>query len=83
MNTIENLKEMERLARTLMKTVESPETRYRLGLLLQLFGKEAERFGELNQLLSSELAELEVLRKFIESQGLSENFEAFRKVGRR
>ncbi|HFK1782935.1 hypothetical protein [Bacillus cereus] len=83
MNTIENLKEMERLARTLMKTVESPETRYRLGLLLQLFGKEAERFGELNQLLSGELTELEVLRKFIESQGLSENFEAFRKIGRR
>ncbi|HFK1761324.1 hypothetical protein [Bacillus cereus] len=83
MNTIENLKEMERLATTLMKKVESPETRYRLGLLLQLFGKEAERFGELNQLLSSELAELEVLRKFIESQGLSENFEAFRKIGRR
>ncbi|MGG1849488.1 hypothetical protein [Bacillus wiedmannii] len=82
MNTIENLKEIERLATALMKTVESPETRYRLGLLLQLFGKEAERFGELNNVLNDELAELEVLRGFVKSQGLSKNFESYKKLGR-
>ncbi|MDI6678911.1 hypothetical protein QMA02_24205 [Bacillus wiedmannii] len=81
MNTIENLKEMERLATTLMKTVDLPETRYRLGLLLQLFGKETERFGELNELLSSELAELEVLREFVKTQGLQANFESYMKLG--
>ncbi|MCU5516537.1 hypothetical protein OCF62_18400 [Bacillus wiedmannii] len=81
MNTIENLKEMERLVTALMKTVDLPETRYRLGLLLKLFGKEAERFGELNELLSSELAELEVLREFVKTQGLQANFESYMKLG--
>lgn len=83
MSTVQNLKEMERLSTALMKTAETPETKFHIGMLLQLFGKEAEKFRKLNQALSSELGELEVLRQFIESQGLTENFEAFRKIGSR
>lgn len=83
MNTIENLKEMERLAAALMKTSESPETKYHIGMLLQLFGKEAENFGKLNQVLSGELAELEVLREFVKTQGLQVNFESYKKIGSR
>lgn len=80
MITIENLKEMERLATALMKTAESPETKYHIGMLLQLFGKEAEKFGKLNQALSGELAELEALREFIKTQGLQANFESYKKL---
>lgn len=80
MSTIENLKEMERLATVLMKTAESPETKYHIGMLLQLFGKEAEKFGKLNQALSDELAELEALREFIKMQGLQANFESYKKL---
>lgn len=80
MSTIENLKEMERLATVLMKTAESPETKYHIGMLLQLFGKEAEKLGKLNQALSDELAELEALREFIKMQGLQANFESYKKL---
>lgn len=80
MSTIENLKEMERLATVLMKTAESPGTKYHIGMLLQLFGKEAEKFGKLNQALSDELAELEALREFIKMQGLQANFESYKKL---
>ncbi|MCU5618095.1 hypothetical protein OCA99_00110 [Bacillus cereus] len=83
MSTIENLAEMERLAMALMKTADSPETKLRIGMLLQLFGKEAQRFGELNQALSGELVELEVLREFVNTQGLQANFESYKKLGSR
>ncbi|WP_305455563.1 hypothetical protein [Bacillus mycoides] len=83
MSTIENLAEMERLAMALMKTADSPDTKLRIGMLLQLFGKEAQRFGELNQALSGELAELEVLRDFVKTQGLQANFEFYKKFGSR
>ncbi|PDZ47062.1 hypothetical protein [Bacillus wiedmannii] len=81
MSTIENLAEMERLAMALMKTADSPETKLRIGMLLQLFGKEAQRFGELNQALSGELVELEMLREFVKTQGLQANFESYKKLG--
>ncbi|MED2184370.1 hypothetical protein [Bacillus wiedmannii] len=81
MSTVQNLKEMERLATALMKTAESPETKYHIGMLLQLFGKEAENFGKLNQALSGELAGLEVLREFVKTQGLQANFESYMKLG--
>ncbi|MBK5505087.1 MULTISPECIES: hypothetical protein [unclassified Bacillus (in: firmicutes)] len=83
MNTIENLKEMEKLVGKLMKTSESTETKYHIGRLLQLFGKEAENFGKLNQALSGELAELEALRGFVKSQGLQANFESYKRLGSR
>lgn len=81
MTTVENLKEMERLAAALMKTAESPKTKYRIGMLLELFGKEAENFGRLIQSFGDELAELEVLRSFVKSQGLQTNFETYKKLG--
>lgn len=56
MSTIQNIKEMERLATSLMNTAETPQTKFYIGMLLQLFGKEAENFGKLNQALSNELA---------------------------
>ncbi|KFN04335.1 hypothetical protein D0U04_08760 [Bacillus clarus] len=83
MSTVQNLKEMERLSTALMKTAESPETKYHIGMLLQLFGKEAENFGKLNQALSGELVELEVLREFVKTQGLQANFESYKKFGSR
>ncbi|MDA1772735.1 hypothetical protein PDJ95_15275 [Bacillus cereus] len=83
MSTVQNLKEMERLSTALMKTAESPETKYYIGMLLQLFGKEAENFGKLNQALSGELVELEVLREFVKTQGLQANFESYKKLGSR
>ncbi|PEF46133.1 hypothetical protein CON22_13270 [Bacillus cereus] len=81
MSVIESFEEMERLAMSLMKTSESPETKYRIGMLLQLFGKAAEDFGKVNQVLSNELSELEVLRGFVKSQGLQSNFDSYKKLG--
>lgn len=83
MSTVENLAEMEKLVGKLTKTSESPETKLYIGTLLQLFGKEAENFGKLNQALSGELAELEVLRDFVKTQGLQANFESYKKLGSR
>ncbi|MDM5187869.1 hypothetical protein QUF99_11165 [Bacillus sp. DX4.1] len=83
MGTIQNLKEMEKLAITLTKTDASPKTKVQIGRLLELFGEESVKFGGLYQALSDELAELEDLRRFIKSQGLSENFSTFRKIGSR
>ncbi|MFP3378903.1 hypothetical protein SB767_21235 [Bacillus sp. SIMBA_069] len=81
MSVIESFEEMERLAMSLMKTSESPETKYRIGMLLQLFGKAAEDFGKVNQVLSNELSELEALRGFVKSQGLQSNFDSYKKLG--
>ncbi|MGK0531466.1 hypothetical protein [Bacillus sp. 'calajunan'] len=81
MSTVKNLAEMEQIALGLMKTPGPPTIKIQVGRLLELFGQESQRVIELNQALSGELDELEALRKFIESQGLSENFEAFRKIG--
>ncbi|WP_306692414.1 hypothetical protein [Bacillus cereus] len=81
MSVIESFEEMERLAMSLMKTSESPETKYRIGMLLQLFGKAAVDFGKANEALSGELSELEALRGFIKSQGLQCNFDSYKKLG--
>ncbi|OOZ86856.1 hypothetical protein [Bacillus cereus] len=81
MSTVKNLAEMEQIALGLMKTPGPPTIKIQVGRLLELFGQESQRVIELNQALSGELDELEALRQFIESQGLSENFEAFRKIG--
>ncbi|MDR4152107.1 hypothetical protein CN503_13550 [Bacillus cereus] len=81
--TEQSLKEIQKLVDKLTKTAEAPETKYYIGMLLQLFGREAEKFGKLNLALSEELAELEALRRFVKSQGLQSNFQSYKKLGSR